>query len=50
MILAGPALVITPGVPALIVAAGSPKFGLLVKLKNSDRNCNLRFSAKLKSL
>ena len=39
------ALVITPGVPALIVAAGRPKFVVFVKLKNSERNCRRFCSA-----
>src|SRR5262245_4390625 len=50
MMRAGPAVVMTPGVPALMVAAGSPKFVEFVKLKNSERNCNRFCSANWKSL
>src|ERR1043166_6272228 len=50
MILGGPAVVITPGVPALMVAAGRPKFVVLVELKNSERNCSLFCSENRKSL
>ena len=46
MILPGAALLITPGVPELMVAAGSPKLAWLNRLKNSLRNCRRHCSIR----